>query len=137
MITATEQRDGLAKIIDSIVDDSVTVHRSAWNGITAFPCVVIGMPQWQPEQRTNWCNMRTTWPIGVVVNRPGTDDAGTVDTLDKTWQQLLSGLLDVSAADPGLGGICAQNVITRSTFGLFRIADVDYPAQTIFIDLYG
>jgi hypothetical protein len=28
-------------------------------------------------------------------------------------------------------------VVTRATFGFFNVQGTDYPAQTIFIDLYG
>lgn len=137
MINHNEARTGLAKLIATLVPDTISVYRSAFDGVPGFPCVVIGMPTWEPDARTNYCATRSTWPVAIVVGRPGTDDAGTVTDLDQLWQLVADGLLDASARDPELGGIGVQSVITRAAFGLFNIRGVDYPAQTIFVDIYG
>jgi hypothetical protein len=130
-------RDQLVKIIEVAVPATVTVHRSAFDGTTGMPMVIVGMPSWVDDTTVNYCAPHTEWPIAVCVARPGNNDAGTADQLDTLWPQVFTALRDASRADPTLAGICRQSVINRAQFGQFMIQGQPYPAQMITIDLYG
>lgn len=130
-------RDQLVKIIAADLPESISVHRSAFDGIPALPTVIIGMPSWEDDTTANYCAPHTMWPIAVVVARPGSDDAGTVEQLDTLWPVVFEAIRDASRADPTLAGVCRQSVTNRAQFGQFAIQGQTYPAQLITVDLYG
>lgn len=137
MINITAQRDQLAKIITAGVPDTITVHRSAFDGTATFPLVVVGMPSWEDDTAANYCHPHIMWPVAVAVSRPGSEDAKTVDQLDQLWPAVHDVLREASATDPTLAGICRQSVIGRAQFGQFAVQGQSYPAQLITVDLYG
>lgn len=137
MINIPAARASLAAILQEIAPDGCTVVTSAPDGVTTFPLVLPGMPSWSSDG-PSYGFSTWTFPVAVVVDRPGTtSDAVPIDQLDQTWPAVLAGLRSQSEDDPGLGGVCAQSVVTRAQFGLYRIGGQDFPAQMIFIDLYG
>lgn len=136
MINIPDARSQLAKIIADQVADQVAVYPSGTSGTVTFPAVVLGMPYGIPP--ANWCNPGITWPIGVVVSRPGTNDADPIDQIDRLWPLVFTTLRDLTLADPSLGGICRQSSVQDQTqMSLFDIQGLGYPAQLIQIDLYG
>jgi hypothetical protein len=137
MISIGAVRDQLVKVIETGVPDTITVHRSAFDGTTGFPMIVIGMPSWQDDTTANYCAPHVEWPIAVVVSRPGGQDAETADTLDALWPVVFYTLREASQADPTLAGICVASVISRAQFGQFSVQGQTYPAQLITVDLYG
>lgn len=137
MIDIPTVRNGLQAIITAVVPADVIVYRSAFDGSPTFPSVVVGMPSWEDDTTANYCHPHMLWPIAVVVNRPGSNDAGTVDQLDRLWPVVFNQLRDLSAQDPSLQGICRQSVIGRAQFGQFAVQGQSYPAQLLTADLYG
>lgn len=137
MIDIPAARAGLASILTDVAPEGSTVEPAGSDALAVFPSVFVGMPAWNADGPTYGIST-WTFPVAVVVDRAGTaGDSASIDLLDQTWPVVLAGLRSKSEADPGLGGICAQSVITRATFGLYRVQGTDYPAQLIFIDLYG
>lgn len=136
MINIPDARAQLAKIIGDAVGSQVQVYPSGTSGTVTFPAVVLGMPYGIPP--ANWCNPGITWPVGVVVSRPGTNDADPIDQLDRLWPLVFTTLRDLTARDSSLGGICNQSSVQDTTqMSQFDVQGQSYPAQLISLDLYG
>lgn len=131
MLDPTAVRTQLADAIRPLVPASVPVLESAFDGLAVLPAVVIGMPSWDEARETNFCFPRLTWPVGVIVSRPGDNDPVTVETLDQTWAAVLAGLRNVHSL-----AAASQVIVQRSQFGLFLVQGQQYPSQTIFVETF-
>lgn len=136
MINPNTARGRLAELIKADAPPEVAVQAAGFDAVASFPSVVIGMPNWQPDDNLPYGIQRQTWPVAVVVSR-GSQDSATIGQLDELWPAVLELLRTASEADGTLGGICAQSIVTRADFGQFAIQGTSYPAQLIQIDLYG
>lgn len=137
MINVPAARQALADILRDVVPAGCAVEAEAPDGVGSFPLALVGMPSWNADG-PSYSFSTWTFPVAVIVNRSaGGGSRGSIEQLDQTWPAVLAGLRARSEDDPGLGGVCAQSVVTRSQFGLYTIGGQDFPAQMIFIDLYG
>lgn len=137
MINIPQARNGLAAVLEEIAPAGTTVEPEAPDGVPAFPLALVGMPAWNADGPTYGF---TTWtfPIAVLVDRAaGGGDRASIEALDATWPAVLAGLRSHAEDDQTLGGICIEAVVSRAQFGLYTLAGIDYPAQLIFVDLYG
>lgn len=137
MIDHGAARARLGQILVSSLEgeDQVQVYPGGLDALAAFPAVIIGQPRWVPD--AGGCMDTSTWPVGVVVARPGGSDTYVQNQLERLWPIVLAGLSASIQTDQTLGGVCSAAHIQRAEFGLFAIQGQDYPAQTIFTDLYG
>lgn len=126
MIDVGATRDLLAATAAG-ADESLTGIARAVNGLAVFPAVVIGQPSWQPGP--TFCLDRYSFPVAVIVARPGISDDATIAQLDELWPQVLDQL---RTADLPLEGS-----VDRAEFGLFQIEGQQYPAQVITVTVTG
>lgn len=136
MINHAAARDEIATMLTAIVPNGTTVYRSGLEPLSTFPAVVIGMPTWSVDE-SSYFTSRSTMPIAVILAKPNTQDPYTVDVLESLWELITNGLIDASHADQTLGGICHASAVQHTEFGQFNVQGQDYPAQVIFIDLFG
>lgn len=137
MIDHSAAREELGRIALVAVQgiDEVTVYPGGLDALAHFPAVIVGQPRWAADAGP--CMDTSTWPIGVVVARPGGSDTYVQNQLERLWPIVLAGITEAVRADQTLGGVCRASHVQRAEFGLFSIQGQDYPAQTIFTDLYG
>lgn len=125
-----------SRLADLLGDLDAEVVRAGIDGIAEFPAVIIGQADWSEADLTMSQFERSTFPVAVVVKRSG-DDTADIDALDNLWPTVLDRLKAAARADPSLGSVCRAAVVTRARFGLYSVQGASYPAQMIFIDLYG
>ena len=135
MINHTAARDGLAQLLTQGLP-GVTVQRGGIDAVATFPGVIVGQPAWTKVDNLPYRLDRSTWPIAVVVAR-NSQDSVVIDELEQLWPAALDLLRTTSEQDQTLGGICDEAIVTRADFGQFAIQGTNYPAQLIFIELYG
>lgn len=136
MINHVTARAQLASIVEDAVPAGTTVYRSGLEPLAEFPAVVVGMPSWSVDPSSFWTD-RSTFPVAVILQRPGYQDPETVDVLEALWQVITEALRTASVQDQTLSGICKASAVQHSEFGNFNVQQQDYPAQVIFVDLFG
>ena len=141
MIKLGPARARLAEIIEAGITDgavpTATVQRAGIDSLAVFPTVIIGQPNWEPQERLTYAIDRSTFPIACVVTRGVGGDTPAIDELEEIWSAIVQLLKTTSEQDQTLGGVCAQSMIARADFGSFTIQGQTYPAQLISVDLYG
>lgn len=141
MIKHGPARARLAEIIADGMDRGVvpqaTVQRAGVDALAVFPTVIVGQPAWQPQSQLTYQLDRSTFPIACVVHRASSGDSVTIDELEELWPAVVQLLKTASEHDQTLGGVCDQALIARADFGAFTLQGQSYPAQLIFIELYG
>jgi hypothetical protein len=135
MIDLPVARAALADLCGDALDGYATVYSSGLNSSIAYPAVVIGMPRW--EFNTQPCMDTITWPISVVVARPGTGDTPVIETLEMLWPTLVAYLVEAIENDQTLSGVCKAAECVRAEPGFLSVQGSDLPAQTINVELYG
>lgn len=136
MIDHVAARDRLKTLIEAAVPDGTTVYASGLQPLADFPAVVIGMPSWSVDT-SSYHTDQTTYPIAVILARPGEQDPITVDVIEDIWQRVTQALRTASEVDQTLGDVCLASAIQRSQFGQFNVQTQEYPSQVIFVDLFG
>lgn len=122
-----------------MVPATTTVYGSGLEPLAVFPAVVLGQPSWLPGTQVGlpFGLDRYRWPVAVVLEKPGAPDPTTVDVLEGLWTSLLSGLQNLSQTDSTLGGLASEMLLDHADFGTFTVQGEQYPAQRIYLDLYG
>lgn len=136
MIDHSAARAKIAELVEDTVPAGTTVYRSGLVPLADFPAVVIGMPSWSVDP-SSICTDRSTFPVAVILERPGFQDPATVDELETLWQSITEALREASRQDQTLGGVCAASAVQHAEFGQFNVQGQDFPAQVIFVDLFG
>lgn len=136
MIDHSAARTRLGMIIEAVAPIGTKVYRSGLEPLADFPAVVIGMPAWSVDESSHSTD-RSTFPVAVILERPGFQDPVTVDALETLWQTITIALRNASLLDQTLSGVCRASAVQHAEFGQFNVQGQDYPAQVIFVDLFG
>lgn len=135
MIDMVAARNEIAARCLAALGDQVTIYPAGITGQASLPAVALGMPRW--ESNVQPCMDLYTWPLAVVVARPGSNDPYVITTLDQLWTDLAGALMTDIENDQTLGGICKAAEVTRADAGYLTVQGVDQPAQTIMLETYG
>jgi len=137
MISPSDIRQAVRKVLEPI---GITIYGCAPTGSLRLPCIILGMPEWS---RWNELSARAqekmdAWevPVIVVVAMSAADPVTSVDSLDKTWPTVVSGLQDAIRSDQTLGGVCCSAIVDGAKFGSVSIANKEYPSYHIGLTLY-
>lgn len=135
MINVPAVRAGLAELLDAQFPE-VKVQRAGVNASAVFPTIILGQPSWSPSSAGSFRFDRLTFAIACVVSRAGSD-ATTIDNLEELWPAVAGWLDEQTKTNQELGGLCRQSELTRAEFSRFPLQGTDYPAQILYLDLFG
>ncbi|PKQ20183.1 MAG: hypothetical protein CVT66_06265 [Actinobacteria bacterium HGW-Actinobacteria-6] len=108
------------------------VYRRAITGTFQAPAVVIGQPSLE-QPNVQPCLDQWSWPVHVVVDRPGADEDATQAKLEGCWVKVyaeLAGLVD------GIPGAVMARIM-RAEFGSLLVGGVSFPAYEITLEIVG
>lgn len=139
MIDLAAARTAIEDLCRSVLPAETLIYPSGLMPLAQFPAVVIGQPSWTPSAQLDlsYGLDRYRWPVAVVLEKPGVQDPTSVDVLDQLWTTLLVALDQQAQGRPGWGGVCKGTLLDHAEFGVFTVQGQAYPAQTIYVDLYG
>lgn len=110
----------------------VKVYRRAITGTFQAPAVVIGQPSLE-QPNAQPCVDQWSWPVHVVVGRPGTDEAATQAKLESCWVKVYAELDRLVEGIPG--AVVAR--IMRADFGSLLVGGISFPAYEITLEIFG
>ena len=137
MISYGKVRKALAAAVETARVPGVrTVSRGAVSGPGAFPLVMVGQPETEMVG-AGFCVERSEVPVAVAVARDGTNDQAVIDHLDTLIGDLVEALRDATAADPSLGGACAEAHLIRVEPGALVVQGTEHPCHTVWLEIQG
>lgn len=138
MLNLAAVRTTLGNWLDDHKETVEKVYRRAIGGAFTWPAVVLGQPTLE-EADVQPCGVhRWTFPVHVVVGRPGQDEEATQQLLEGCWTEVYGQLDQMLAEDPYLGAADVQEAhLERADFGSLLVAGQAYPAYEITLSVLG